>query len=65
MPATLALRIREMEPQGFRLDGVVTVVDCKNFPGYEDTSPSAKASLPLPPSLQGNTSNRLVASEIH
>jgi G3E family GTPase len=41
-PATLALRIRELEPKGFKLDGVVTVIDCVNFRGYEDTSPSAK-----------------------
>jgi G3E family GTPase len=44
-PATLALRIRELEPKGFKLDGVVTVIDCVNFRGYEDTSPSAKVSL--------------------
>ena len=41
-PATLALQIRQLEPQGFKLDGVVTVIDCQNFRGYEDTSPSAK-----------------------
>ncbi|OCF39266.1 cytoplasmic protein [Kwoniella heveanensis CBS 569] len=41
-PATLALQIRQLEPQGFKLDGVVTVVDCLNFRGYEDSSPSAK-----------------------
>lgn len=41
-PATLALQIRELEPQGFKLDGVVTVIDCVNFQGYEDTSPTAK-----------------------
>ncbi|RXK39157.1 cytoplasmic protein [Tremella mesenterica] len=41
-PATLALRIRELEPKGFKLDGVVTVIDCINFKGYEDSSPSAK-----------------------
>jgi len=44
-PATLALRIRELEPKGFKLDGVVTVIDCVNFRGYEDTSPSAKVSI--------------------
>ena len=43
-PATLALRIRELESKGFKLDGVVTVIDCVNFTGYEDDSPSAKAS---------------------
>lgn len=41
-PATLALQIRQLEPQGFKLDGVVTVIDCVNFEGYEDTSPTAK-----------------------
>jgi hypothetical protein len=41
-PATLALQIRQLEPQGFKLDGVVTVIDCVNFRGYEDKSPSAK-----------------------
>lgn len=41
-PATLALQIRSLEPQGFQLDGVVTVIDCVNFRGYEDDSPSAK-----------------------
>lgn len=41
-PATLALQIRELEPQGFKLDGVVTVIDCVNFRGYEDNSPTAK-----------------------
>lgn len=44
-PATLALRIRELEPKGFKLDGVVTVIDCVNFRGYEDTSPSAKVDI--------------------
>jgi hypothetical protein len=48
-PATLALQIRQLEPQGFKLDGVVTVIDCVNFRGYEDTSPSAKVS----PALKG------------
>ena len=43
-PATLALQIRQLEPEGFKLDGVVTVIDCVNFKGYEDTSPSAKVS---------------------
>jgi G3E family GTPase len=43
-PATLALQIREIEPKGFKLDGVVTVIDCVNFRGYEDSSPSAKVS---------------------
>lgn len=46
-PATLALQIRQLEPEGFKLDGVVTVIDCVNFKGYEDTSPSAKVNTPL------------------
>lgn len=41
-PATLALQIRQLEPEGFKLDGVVTVIDCVNFAGYEDNSPTAK-----------------------
>ncbi|WVO14925.1 hypothetical protein L204_102565 [Cryptococcus depauperatus] len=41
-PATLALQIKELETEGFKLDGVVTVVDCVNFSGYEDSSPSAR-----------------------
>ena len=44
-PATLALQIRSLEPQGFKLDGVVTVIDCVNFRGYEDSSPSAKVDI--------------------
>jgi len=44
-PATLALQIRQLEPQGFKLDGVVTVIDCVNFRGYEDASPSAKVGI--------------------
>ncbi|KAI5453320.1 hypothetical protein NCC49_005800 [Naganishia albida] len=41
-PATLAIQIRQLAPQGFALDSVVTVVDCVNFTGYEDSSPTAK-----------------------
>ncbi|KAK4685221.1 hypothetical protein P7C73_g4931, partial [Tremellales sp. Uapishka_1] len=41
-PATLALQIRQLEPKGFKLDGILTVIDCVNFRGYEDSSPSAK-----------------------
>ncbi|BEI90348.1 uncharacterized protein CcaverHIS019_0304180 [Cutaneotrichosporon cavernicola] len=41
-PATLALQIRSLESKGFKLDGVVTVIDCVNFRGYEDDSPTAK-----------------------
>jgi len=55
-PATLALRIRELEPKGFKLDGVVTVIDCVNFQGYEDTSPSAKVNDPVPTYIVNLTS---------
>jgi G3E family GTPase len=41
-PAPLALQIREMEGDGFKLDGIVNVLDCANFKGYEDTSYTAK-----------------------
>jgi G3E family GTPase len=41
-PATLAIQIRQLAPEGFSLDSVVTVIDCVNFAGYEDTSPTAK-----------------------
>lgn len=30
-PAPLALQIRELEPEGFKLDGIVNVLDCANF----------------------------------
>ncbi|KAG1469004.1 hypothetical protein G6F56_003510 [Rhizopus delemar] len=41
-PAPIAWQIREMEPDGFNLDSIITVVDCENFNGYEDTSYTAK-----------------------
>ncbi|CDZ96228.1 Cobalamin synthesis protein [Phaffia rhodozyma] len=44
-PATLAWQIRELEREtagGLTLDAVLTVIDCINFTGYEDTSPTAK-----------------------
>ena len=31
-----------MASEGFVLDGIVTVIDCVNFIGYEDTSYTAK-----------------------
>ena len=31
-----------MEPDGFVLDSIATVIDCVNFIGYEDTSYTAK-----------------------
>ncbi|CAO3655535.1 unnamed protein product [Mucor hiemalis] len=41
-PAPIAWQIREMEGDGFLLDSIITVVDCENFKGYEDTSYTAK-----------------------
>lgn len=40
--APIAWQIREMEGDGFVLDSIITVVDCENFRGYEDTSYTAK-----------------------
>lgn len=40
--APIAWQIREMESEGFALDSIITVVDCENFTGYEDTSYTAK-----------------------
>ncbi|CAB4377203.1 unnamed protein product [Rhizophagus irregularis] len=41
-PAPIAWQIREMKNEGFTLDSIITVVDCINFRGYEDTSYTAK-----------------------
>ncbi|KAK9764871.1 hypothetical protein K7432_007278 [Basidiobolus ranarum] len=41
-PAPIAWQIREMADDGFVLDSIITVVDCINFTGYEDTSYTAK-----------------------
>ncbi|KAI7867077.1 CobW/HypB/UreG, nucleotide-binding domain-containing protein [Mucor mucedo] len=41
-PAPIAWQIREMADDGFLLDSIITVVDCENFKGYEDTSYTAK-----------------------
>ncbi|KJE91259.1 hypothetical protein CAOG_008603 [Capsaspora owczarzaki ATCC 30864] len=41
-PAPIAWQIRDMEPLGFALDAIVTVVDALNFQGYADTSFTAK-----------------------
>ena len=41
-PAPIAWQIREMKNEGFILDSIITVVDCINFRGYEDTSYTAK-----------------------
>lgn len=40
-PAPIAWQIRELGPP-FVLDSIVTVIDCVNFKGYEDTSYTAK-----------------------
>ncbi|KAJ3201322.1 hypothetical protein HDU67_001417 [Dinochytrium kinnereticum] len=40
--APIAWQIRQIEDEGFYLDGIITVVDCENFKGYEDTSYTAK-----------------------
>ncbi|KAG1345049.1 hypothetical protein G6F62_004277 [Rhizopus arrhizus] len=42
LKAPIAWQIREMEAEGFMLDSIITVVDCENFSGYEDTSYTAK-----------------------
>ncbi|KAJ3114608.1 hypothetical protein HK100_001609 [Physocladia obscura] len=41
-PAPIAWQIRQLEPDGFSLDAIITVIDCVNFTGYEDTSYTAK-----------------------
>ncbi|KAJ1989836.1 hypothetical protein GGI25_002650 [Coemansia spiralis] len=41
-PAPIAWQIREMESEGFHLDSILTVIDCINFCGYEDTSYTAR-----------------------
>ncbi|KAI9591244.1 CobW/HypB/UreG, nucleotide-binding domain-containing protein [Syncephalis fuscata] len=41
-PAPIAWQIREMASNGFVLDAILTVIDCVNFMGYEDTSYTAK-----------------------
>ncbi|KAI8853614.1 CobW/HypB/UreG, nucleotide-binding domain-containing protein [Chytridium lagenaria] len=41
-PAPLAWQVRQIADQGFSLDAIVTIVDCVNFRGYEDTSYTAK-----------------------
>ncbi|KAL7753887.1 hypothetical protein RI367_000819 [Sorochytrium milnesiophthora] len=40
-PAPIAWQIRQLEPD-FKLDSIITVIDCVNFTGYEDTSYTAK-----------------------
>jgi len=41
-PAPIAWQIRQMKDEGFDLDAIITVVDCLNFRGYQDTSYTAK-----------------------
>ena len=41
-PAPIAWQIREIASDGFHLDSIVTVIDCVNFTGYEDTSYTAR-----------------------
>lgn len=43
-PATLAMEVNRLARQTgkYTLDGVVTVIDCENWEGYEDTSYTAK-----------------------
>ena len=40
LPAAIAWQIRQLP--GFGLDAIVTVIDCVNFDGYADRSPTAK-----------------------
>jgi G3E family GTPase len=40
--APIAWQLREMADDGFVLDAILTVIDCVNFTGYEDTSYTAK-----------------------
>ncbi len=42
LPVPIACQIRELKDEGFVLDSIVTVIDCVNFRGYEDTSYTAK-----------------------
>ncbi|KAJ3327051.1 hypothetical protein HDU76_012405 [Blyttiomyces sp. JEL0837] len=41
-PAPIAWQIRQIADEGFTLDGIITVIDCVNFTGYEDTSYTAR-----------------------
>ncbi|KAJ3040678.1 hypothetical protein HDV00_010571 [Rhizophlyctis rosea] len=41
-PAPIAWQIRELASENFTLDAIITVIDCVNFTGYEDTSYTAK-----------------------
>ncbi|KAF9542974.1 hypothetical protein EC957_001410 [Mortierella hygrophila] len=41
-PGPIAWQIRELADEGFVLDSILNVVDCKNFEGYADNSYTAK-----------------------
>ncbi|KAG0196988.1 hypothetical protein BGX28_009491 [Mortierella sp. GBA30] len=41
-PGPIAWQIRELADDGFVLDSILNVVDCKNFEGYSDNSYTAK-----------------------
>ncbi|KAF9955320.1 hypothetical protein BGZ70_010282 [Mortierella alpina] len=41
-PGPIAWQIRELEGDGFVLDSILNVVDCKNFEGYSDNSYTAQ-----------------------
>ncbi|KAH6582274.1 hypothetical protein BASA60_002036 [Batrachochytrium salamandrivorans] len=41
-PAPIAWQIREIAAEGFELDAIITVIDCINFTGYQDTSYTAR-----------------------
>ncbi|KAI0244248.1 hypothetical protein L0F63_006228, partial [Massospora cicadina] len=41
-PAPIVWQVRQLSQEGFVLDAIITVVDCMNFMGYEDTSYTAK-----------------------
>ena len=41
-PASIVWQLQAMREEGFSLDAIITVVDCENFLGYEDTSHTAK-----------------------
>ncbi|KAG0055502.1 hypothetical protein BGZ83_008378 [Gryganskiella cystojenkinii] len=41
-PGPIAWQIRELADEGFELDSILNVVDCRNFEGYSDNSYTAK-----------------------
>ncbi|KAF9109937.1 hypothetical protein BGX27_006973 [Mortierella sp. AM989] len=41
-PGPIAWQIRELADEGFALDSILNVVDCKNFDGYADNSYTAQ-----------------------